>query len=158
MQKSSLLHGFSHFCIHSRHHRLTDWILIQKSEPKPFTAHFSFHSPKDDRLLKKDDRVLSQTRPRFLKRRSFLSYKLFVVIYTKECINLQNREIHFIKLIIGTPTDWFSAWSDDGVKVTLVIFELLKEISNRMNSKKFSNTSPTWNHKLWLQTHPFIIT
>ena len=97
-------------------------------DTNPFTAPFSFHSPKDDRLFKKDDRVLSQTRPRFLKRRSFLSYKLFVVIYTKECINLQTRDVHFIRHIIGTPTDWFSAWSDDGVKVTLVIFDLLQRV------------------------------
>ena len=90
-------------------------------DTNPFTAPFSFHSPKDDRLFKKDDRVLSQTRPRFLKRRSFLSYKLFVVIYTKECINLQIRKVHYIRHIIGTSTDWFSAWSDDGVKVTMVI-------------------------------------
>ena len=93
-------------------------------DTNPFTAQFSFHSQKDDRLYKKDDRVLSQTRPRFFKRRPFLSYKLFVVIYTKECINLQNREIHLIKLIIGTPTDWFSAWSDDGVKVTIGYFTI----------------------------------
>ena len=93
-------------------------------DTNPFTAQFSFHSPKDDRLFKKDDRVLSQTRPRFLKRRSFLSYKLFVVIYTKECINLQVREVHCIRHIIGTPTDWFSAWSDDGVKVTIGYFTI----------------------------------
>ena len=97
-------------------------------DTNPFTAPFSFHSPKDDRLFKKDDRVLSQTRPRFLKRRSFLSYKLFVVIYTKECINLQIREVHCIRHIIGTPTDWFSAWSDDGVKVTMVISDLLQRV------------------------------
>ena len=106
---------------------------MQKGEPPPFTAPFSFHSPKDDRLFKKDDRVLSQTRPRFLKRRSCLSYKLFVVIYTKECINLQIREVHYIRHIIGTPTDWFSAWSDDGVKVTMVIYDfgLIKPIGFR---------------------------
>ena len=97
-------------------------------DTNPFTAQFSFHSPKDDRLFKKDDRVLSQTRPRFLKRRSFLSYKLFVVIYTKECINLQARDVHCIRHIIGTPTDWFSAWSDDGVKVTMVISDLLQRV------------------------------
>jgi hypothetical protein len=51
-----------------------------------------------------------------------------VVIYTKECINLQVREVHYIRHIIGTPTDWFSAWSDDGVKVTLVIFDLLQRV------------------------------
>ena len=45
----------------------------------------------------------------------------FVVIYTKECINLQIRKVHYIRHIIGTSTDWFSAWSDDGVKVTMVI-------------------------------------
>ena len=93
-------------------------------DTNPFTAQFSFHSPKDDRLLKKDDRVLSQTRPRFLKRRSFLSYKLFVVIYTKECINLQTKEVHYIRHIISTPTDWFSAWSADGVKVTIGYFTI----------------------------------
>ena len=97
-------------------------------DTNPFTAQFSFHSPKDDRLFKKDDRVLSQTRPRFLKRRSFLSYKLFVVIYTKECINLQIKKVHYIRHIIGTPTDWFSAWSDDGVKVTMVISDLLQRV------------------------------
>ena len=53
----------------------------------------------------------------FLKRRSFLSYKLFVVIYTKECIKLQIRKVHYIRHIIGTSTDWFSVWSADGVKV-----------------------------------------
>ena len=94
-------------------------------DTNPFTAQFSFHSPKDDRLFKKDDRVLSQTRPRFLKRRSFLSYKLFVVIYTKECINLQIKKVHCIRHIIGTPTDWFSAWSDDGVKVTIGYFRFV---------------------------------
>ena len=97
---------------------------MQKGEPTPFTAPFSFHSQKDDRLLKKDDRVLSQTRPPFLKRRSFLSYKLFVVIYTKECINLQIKKVHYIRHIIGTPTDWFSAWSDDGVNVTIGYFTI----------------------------------
>ena len=103
-------------------------------DTNPFTAPFSFHSPKDDRLLKKDGRVLSQTRPRFLKRRSFLSYKLFVVIYTKECINLQIKKVHYIRHIIGTPTDWFSAWSDNGVKVTIGYFTIYFTICYFSNS------------------------
>ena len=47
-----------------------------------------------------------------------------MVIYTKECINLHIREVHFIRHIIGTPTDWFSVWSDDGVKVTIGYFTI----------------------------------
>ena len=93
ISRLSITTTFSYFCIHSRHHQLTDWILIQKGEPNPFTAHFSFHSPKDDRLFKKDDRLLSKTPSCFFKTRSSFFYRICLVIYANRCLNLQIKKI-----------------------------------------------------------------